>query len=569
MNPILARVIDDVTPKVNKVVTEGAAKQILELAPDYLNDIIISGMRSVKPEIGLEYHGWRKLTPKEQFEKLYGNSNTKKIFDMATSDFYMIELKFSYKGKPINKHLYLPFAGRGNLINISNTMYHVVPVLSDTVISPAYMNVFVRLLKDKLIFHSVDRPFIVDGERIPGQVIHSSIYRIAGRTIEDNLGIVFPSISLYILGEIGLKAAFKKYANIDNIIITLEDDVSRFSKDYKIYESTKIKPRALKEVNYDGHSIKILVPRSKITDSGFINNFIFGIIYTLDIFPEAAHDLINLLENHDTHNEKLYWRILLGRIVFKNSYSVDRIVTDMNDHFVTLRSYMDTLIKTKLKETNIHTDTFFDLLAVILSNYNIWLLNSKEYNSNLYNRYIDILYYLLYVIILGINNTLFDINRKSTRKVITEAEVERIFNTGISVRKIYGIVKSRGMNLALIVADSSSDIMYPKITALLEDQSRGNGVQRGKQMQFPESTRTIKGDDLILGSVLFLNKAAPSPRFRANMFLEYDIITGRLNPDSRLKEMAAHLDKLLRGKEVANQHILDNDEEAVIEIGNE
>ena len=32
-------------------------------------------------------------------------------------------------------------------------------------------------------------------------------------------------------------------------------------------------------------------------------------------------------------------------------------------------------------------NTYFDLLVLILKNYNIWLLDYKEYNSNIKNRY--------------------------------------------------------------------------------------------------------------------------------------------------------------------------------------
>ena len=66
--------------------------------------------------------------------------------------------------------------------------------------------------------------------------------------------------------------------------------------------------------------------------------------------------------------------------------------------------------------------------------------------------------------------------------------------------------------------------MYPKITSVLEDQSRGNGVRRGGKNQLPEATKTLKGDDLSFGTLLFLGKTAPSPRFKINVFVKYAII---------------------------------------------
>ena len=80
-------------------------------------------------------------------------------------------------------------------------------------------------------------------------------------------------------------------------------------------------------------------------------------------------------------------------------------------------------------------------------------------------------------------------------------------------------------------------------------QSRGNGVKRGSKTQFPESTKTLKGQDLVLGSLLFLTKVAPSARFKVNMFFDYDAHTGRPLIPEKLDTTIKKLDVLLRGKQ--------------------
>lgn len=79
-------------------------------------------------------------------------------------------------------------------------------------------------------------------------------------------------------------------------------------------------------------------------------------------------------------------------------------------------------------------------------------------------------------------------------------------------------------------------------------QSRGSGVRRGKNNQFPEATKTLKGHDLCLGSLLFLNKAAPSPRFRSNLYMKYDLMSGRIKLSDTDNQMIEELDTLLRGR---------------------
>jgi len=559
MNRVLAAVEDDNTRKFNKKVVDGAAKEILRAAPDYINEIITTTV-STMGHTGLEYHGWRRLSPKEEFNKLFTAMDKKTNYDMARSDLYMIELRFSYRGKDIPRYIYLPYTDDASIMKISDTAYSIVPVLSDTVISPSYKELFVRLLKDKLTFSRFTRNYMVDKERVPGQIIHSNTYRIAGRKIQDNLGAAHPPVALYLLVENGLRESFNKYAKINDILFKA-GDVDNYREHYKIYKSTKIKPRGHKEYNYVGHDVKILIPRASINADNemFVDNLMFGILYTLDLFPEAAMELLELYDNHDLEVEKLFWKLTLGKILFRNGYSVDKMMTEMNDHFKSLRNYMDNLIVEKLRDVGVHAETFFDLVAVILANYNKWLLNSKEHNSNIDNRYIDILYYILYDIIYGFNRALFDISKKGNKRELSINEVTTIMNNQISSKRIFGIVKSNDQSLATMLAETCTDNKYLKLTSLLADQSQGNGVKKGRGTQFPESTKTLRGQDLWLGSMLYLGKNAPSPRFRANLYMDYDLRTGKLNMEPGIKRKVELLDDLLMGKTTSNQKIIDSE----------
>ena len=547
MNDILSMVIDNNTPKFNKVITEGVAKQILKTAPEYLNSITESGMRSVNSSIGLVYHGWRKLTPKEEFNRMYSGKDNKVQFDIAHSDLYMIELRFTYKDKPISRVLYLPFASIGNLITLTSNTSHIVPVLSDTVLSPDKKKIFVRLMRAKLSFERLYRNFIVNGVSTPGQVVHAMVYNTTGRNIIEQLGKVQASVILYPLGNIGLRATLKKYLGIESFLITLDDATSYYDT-HKVYESTRFKPHNLKEYNYTGHNLKIMIPFDVIKDHTLLDNVMFGIMNTLDIFPDSVNDLIHILTNHDVPDEKVYWRILLGRIVFQNSYSLDRIMSDMDEHFITLNSYVDTLIKTKLAESAIYVDDFFDLVMVILTRYNDMVMNNKEYNNDINNRYVDILYYLMYDLIIGINRTLFDINRKSIKKVLSDAEVNKMFNLNLPTKKIYDIVHSKGVNLAIMSADASGDIMYPKVTSMMEDQSRGNGVKRGSQSVLPEAMRSLSGLDTANGSVLYLTKSANSAKLKFNLFAEYNVKTGRFIIPDHVEKVTTAIENKLQEK---------------------
>ena len=86
-------------------------------------------------------------------------------------------------------------------------------------------------------------------------------------------------------------------------------------------------------------------------------------------------------------------------------------------------------------------------------------------------------------------------------------------------------------------------------------QSRGNGVKRGNNTQFPEATKTLRGHDLYLGSLLFLTKTSPSPRFRSNLYMHYDIHTGKLSIPNDLKNIVDNLDKQLTADKLENSKV--------------
>lgn len=531
MNQVLATIIDKTSPKFNKNITNGSTKEILRIVPDYLDSIFKSSIKSISPNVPLKYVGHRRMTPEEEYSKIIANDNNKITYDIALSDLYVEEFVFDYNGEKISRPLYLPYTDKGNLIHISNTMYNIVPVLSDTVISPSHKEVFVRLLKDKLTFKRKISNFILNGETVKGQVIYTVTIKTTTMQLSDNMGKQFTSISLYLLCEYGLKEVMNHYVPGCDYIVT-DENVDNLRDKYDVYESSNIKPRNLKvDGYYKGHSVKFLIKKDlKIENKTFLENFIYGLLYTFDVLPDHADDFLDVYRNNNVNDEKLHWRIILGRIAYRNSYSIDRIVEDMNEHFITLQGYLDNLIKGKLEDNGMYVDNFFDLLVVIMQNYNDWLLSSKEYNSNITNRYIDILYYVLYDIIIGFNKVVLNVNKRASKKqgLLSLKEVSKIISNEFKTRTIYTLTKSSSMNICMQLTDTTSDIIYPKVTAMLEDQSRGCGVRRGSQTTFPEHTKTLKGHDLYFGSLLFLNKSAPSPRFRANLYMNYNIYTGRL-----------------------------------------
>ena len=560
MNSVLKDVYDKHVPNFNEKIINGFSSSVVLHAAEYVDRVIQSSMRSTTS--GLEYHGYRRLTPKEELETIVSGNGMKKPYDLAGTDIYLIELLFTYNGEKLHgRYLYLPFVKEGGIMAISGTDYYICPVLTDTVISPMDNKIFVRLLRDKLTFTSVKRNFYKNDKIHIGDIIYSEeLLRI--RVNNNNLGKVFPPSLFYVLGKYGVMESFMTYTGTEPIF-TMDDKYAKeLMKTHDVYTTTKRKPRGLKVDRYMPHNMSICVPKE--TNSHIAETFIHSMLYGFDILPELAKDFNKVINNKEVGKEIRYWRMLMSRITLKDTYSPDIGFTMINDHYKILDSYMDPMIREKLKESGMFVETIFDLLVMLNEDFNKLIADSKRYTNNIYNRYIDVLYYLLYDIIVGINKSVSEINKMSSKKHLGADKISSIMNMQLPKRRIFKISKSKEQNITLQLVDTSVDSKYLKITSVLELQERGRGVTRSSGNPFPENVRTLSGTDLFIGSLLFLPKKVPTPKVRINPFATYDDKTKRINPNVPTRNKLGLLDIMLAGR-VDDANILNSVDDVVDE----
>lgn len=545
MNDILAKTIDEHVPKFTKEVVDGLATTYIPQAPRFIEEVVKNAMKSATPL--LEYRGWREATPEETVAAMMGAKNTVSKIDMSRSDVYLILLFFRYDGVDLPpSKLLVPFVGEGGTMHISGTKYHNVPVLTDTVISPTKDMVFVRLHRDKLTFDRGMYNILINGRRQVSQVIYSDIYRNS-RVDGNRSGITTPII-IYLMAKYGFKETFRKYAGIvvDIIYEKPQQGATVSYTGFDVYSSTKLKPARSKTKVYHGHDAHILAPSDDDIDNEakeFIENSAAGIIYTFDMYPQFAKDIVSSIVSGKLDEEKRYWTVVLGTLINNDAFTIDLMYGNAVDHLKSVEHYTDSFIRDRLATIDIHIENFFDLLSVILIRYTSWVLTSKTYSNNIMNRYIDILYYVLYEIIVGIHIALLEITRKTERKVQKPTEVNHILTTKLSYRKIFRVTS----HLSTMLVDCAGDNKYPKITSILELQELGDGVKKSKNTVIPEAAKSLSASDVSTGSILFVPKRIPSPKVRANPFMTINVATGRFAPTEEMQRTVQALNTLISG----------------------
>jgi len=127
-------------------------------------------------------------------------------------------------------------------------------------------------------------------------------------------------------------------------------------------------------------------------------------------------------------------------------------------------------------------------------------------------------------------------------------EIVKLWTDELSTKVLYRLVSSSKMSLAIQSVDNTTDVKYYKVTSLLTDQSTGLGVRRGGKTPFPENTRTLRSDDILFGTMSYLGKTAPTPRFRFNTYVSYNMHSGKINKPSYLTPTLDKLSLMLDGR---------------------
>lgn len=552
MQPLFKRMLDKWTPKANPAVMNGLACIYVSKAEQYIDAVFKSVNRSF-PE-GLEYVGFERCTPQEEYLETTRPKNNKRTFNLARSDLFLVKYFFKFHGEPLPpRYIFLPYVTDGGIIHLGGALFHITPVLSDKVISPGLDNVFVRLLRDKVIFRRCQHSYVISGIRETIQVVWSAIYRKSkdGKkvplTTKANTCMVH-----YLMAKYGFSATFKQYCGFVPVVGEEDINPDSYPPEYwVICESDKNKPKTFVGAFYEPTKIRLAIPVDKWNT--FVKSMVGGFFYTVDHFP--AHVPAKEVDNIPT------WMILLGHITFSGLYGYNTLYSKIEEHFTSLDEYVDTIKIEELAEAGYKVENFYDLLALVVRNFDEWVVHSGQHSIPVYGKTLEVLYYVLFDVTAGIFRANFMLNKLATKKTLTMKDVVETFNKRLKTGAIHGL---RGGKIVASNVSYSGDHKYPKITSVLSEQETLPGGSRGRKKRKVVTERDrIHVSMLEAGSLLFLPKSNPSPMSRCNPFIKVNLANGVIESTPEFQEVLEKTDKLLKGHAHVVPSVFFDDDEPV------
>lgn len=534
MQELFAKMLEEHTPKVNPVIMNGIVTEYMSRSLEYIDSVFRTASDSFPT--GVEYVGYERCTPTEEFEEVTRPRNGKRQYDLARNDLYMVKYYFKFNGVALPpRFIYMPNIGEAGMFYIGGVNYHMTPVLSDKVISPGLDSIFVKLLRDKVIFRRLYHTMIVNDERIMTQIVWSNIYRkTPNKMVRTTKAIA--CLSHYLFAKYGVTGTFRKYCGFVPVFGEEEITETLYPKDkWVICESIKVKPKDFIGNFYTPNEIRIAVPREHW--DMYVQSIISGFFYVIDNFPTRMK--VAYIDNVSV------WMVLLGHIIFSGNYSEAKLYKDIESHFISLSEYVDPIVIEKLKENNYYINNFYDLLAIILRDFNSIIVRSNGSTNSVFNKTVEVLYYSLYDITAGIFKVNFTLNKIAAKKELSEREVVEVFNKHLRTGAIFSLTSGK------IVTGSvgySGDHKYPKLTSILTEQENLPGATRGKKSKKTVTEKNrIHTSMLEVGSLLFLPKSNPTPVVRINPYLNVDLKTGSIIQNPKLTQILDTTQEMLKG----------------------
>jgi hypothetical protein len=524
------------TPKATPEIMNGLAMVYVPRALEYIDNVFKSASKSF-PQ-GLEYIGYKRCTPVEEFNEITRSKNNKRTFDLATSDLYLVKFFFRFNGEDLDpRFIYLPFVRDGGIFRLGGSLFHISPVLTDKVISPASNSIFVRLLRDKVNFERLYHSFKANNNVEMVHVVWSSIYR---KNRENNKVPVTTKAKTcnvhYLLAKHGLTEMFQLYAGFTPVVGEENITPDLYPKDqWVICESTEIKPKTNLDGFYEATRIKMAIPIEHW--NSFTKSLVAGCYYAFDHFPSRMRAA--------WVDRKNVWMILLGHIIFSGVYGEGKLYDGIQEHFNSLDEYVDSIIIAKLSEIGFNVNNFYELLALIVRHADDWIVNSAESNNSMFSKSLEVLYYVLFDITAAIFRTNFKLNKAASKKQLTKKEIVETMNKHLKMGEIFKLTRG---NIAVSSVSYSGDLKYPKITSVIAQQQSTSGATRGRKTRVVvDASKRIHPSMVEAGSLLFLSKSNPSPTVRANMYMNIDLATGNIVPKPKFEKLRARVNALLKG----------------------
>jgi len=529
VDKILFDAINKSVPKINPLLANGIVTEQLKEVEHYIDTVFKCASLSF-PE-GLNYVGYKRCTPKEEYAEITRKRWNNTVFELAVTDVYMLKYYFSYNGTQLPpRYLFLPFVRKGGTIYIRGSLFVINPVMTDRLFSVDGDSLFMPLTRDKLTFDRINHNFYANGQRRSVSVVWSHIYHSPKNSRARNIVMGSKRIDAqttlghYLFSKYGVTEAFKRFANTEVILGDSEIDAEKYPpEEWIICQSTGIKPATVKDKAYQKTTVRLAI-REK--DYNFVTeSLVAALFYLTDHFSERV-----LSEYLD---QTRLWRTLMGHIIFKSNANEGKLVEDVDAHLISLDDYLDGMVTEQLREEGVYCESIYELFIHIIETMTERIVHTDV--SSLYDKRLTVLRYILSDVVNAIFRLTFKLN-SNQKKVLTDKDIIKIMEKMLRVDAVMKINTGHG---EVSSVSNSGDNMLFKLTSKTVPQTdaTGNGKRKGSNTGPSRFLHTSLAEVCSYGNQ---PKFCPTGHSRINPYLQIGV-DGTITQNEEFKPLLDHV----------------------------
>lgn len=505
---------------LNPLLCNGIAYEHLKLGEAYIDQVMRSFEATAPP--GLVYVGCRRCTPQEELDQLTKVSS-RRTYDVAKHQIYLMRYDFTYEGYPITRYIFLPTASRGGFIYLKGSRYGITPILADRVVSIDVDFVFVRLLMAKLTIRRESKTYIANDEIEEISVAWSRIHNTGPKDAKPSVRKPKHTLVHYLFCKYGFEETFRRFGKENEYtpgpVPIVGDDTDITEENYPpskwvICRSRQKAPPSMGRQHYEPCFLRLAIKKTEYTTT--VKNLVAGFFYVVDLFPRRMQPKWVT----DTNQ----WRVLLGNLIWPESMNYGRLLLDTNEHLNSLDGYLDALNKHKLTLIDLPSDDVYQLFGHIINRINDWLLGPKDRVNTMWNKELQVLYYVFMQITESICNLGFKLQSAQSKnhdrkpgmppKSLDRKKITAHMNTFLKKWAIFGMTFGHG---EVSSQNSPSDNLALKTTCQLVPQSKSTAkAGRGNHNNTKDPSLLLHASIAEVGGYANLPKSEPTGRRRIN-----------------------------------------------------
>ena len=516
------------TPKINHHLSEGLASYYVKHFVEYIDGFFESSIKNNNlPQI--KYEGYRYVTPQEEAGYLSANGN----YDIAKSDIYSVAYIFSFEGRQVRRLIQIPNVSKGDLMYLNGTLYNLFMVLSDKMIMPEHGGrVFIKVLRDKVMPKRMPYSILINDIVENDYIVSAKIYRQKSGKSKPSEFLYTRSLTTighYLFGKYGFTQTFKKYLNITPILGTDKEITKQAypSNQYVLFKSRQVKPKTALQTDYVATNLVVAIKKEEYSLT--VKSLLTSFYYIVDHFPNLiTKESVDVVDKESGLYE--VWLYTIGLIISGLERSEPATKELVRGHYASLERYVDDMVKKMLEQQfkgcfGRKIENFYDELFIVLENFNKWVIMAESNNMDpIFERYLEILYYLAYTIIESFNTMSFNWNRKiNSNKPIRPSDVDALFRE----LRGNGIYTLQSGHVAASPAMFATDNFVFGPTSRMGRQASAPGNKRmSKKRSHGVNVMRTQPINMGIGYNAGSSKTALDPAQATNHLMHVDLATG-------------------------------------------